>query len=129
MQGYTRSFNASFSNNNISTISYPIGRKNWNIQNSICQIRNLDHTFSFSVCGYPTHFTCDSGHCIEIDKRRDEKMDCLDESDEKHCNLIDIPPSYSRPNAPESLTDTLPKTIKIQIHIISEKNELYEYFS
>ena len=118
MQGYTRSFNASFSNDNISTVSYPIGRKNWNLQDTICQIRSFEHSFTISVCKYPTEFTCDSGYCIEIDKRCDEKMDCLDESDEKHCNLIEIPPAYRRSNAPESPTDS-PMTIKIQSRIIS----------
>ena len=57
---------------------------------------------SFSISGilvsYPTEqlffqcksleFTCDNGLCIDLDKRCDNVFDCLDSSDEDHCEAL-----------------------------------------
>ena len=118
-QGYVSSFNASYSKDGVSTVSYPIGRHNWDMQDMLCQVKDSEFPLSISFCGYPSHFSCDSGHCVDMNKRCDEKMDCNDGSDEKHCHLIDIPSSYSRPDAPDSPVGNIPLTIDMQNRIIS----------
>lgn len=118
-EGYPSSFEASFTQNDLSTVSYPIGRNNWKYQDTICQVNDFQYLMSLSVCDFPNQFSCTSGHCIDINKRCNEKMDCEDGSDEEMCKLIEIPSSYSRANAPDSPTENLPMMITIRNRIIS----------
>ena len=37
-------------------------------------------------CG-PTRLFCKSGECIEVDKRCDGRVDCVDASDEANCAI------------------------------------------
>ena len=37
-------------------------------------------------------FTCDSGHCVPMGKRCDQKLDCGDMSDEAECRLLQVHP-------------------------------------
>ena len=117
--GYPQNFIAYFSKNEFTTITHPIGRKKWFYQDKLCQVKDSRYSFSISICDYPTQFTCNSGHCIDISKRCDEKADCLDKSDEDLCHLINVPLSYNRANAPESSIDGSPLEIKIQSRIIA----------
>ena len=118
-EGNPPSFEASSNQNELTTLSHPIGRTNWSYQDPICQVTDVNYTFTFSNCGIPSHFTCDSGHCVDIQNRCDEKVDCLDGSDEELCNLIEIPSSYSKANAPDSPLENSPMIIKIYNRIIS----------
>ena len=117
--GYRSSFEASLNHNDLRVVSHPFGRTNWNYQDTLCQVKNLEYLFSVSVCGFPTQFTCNSGHCVDMHLRCDEKVDCLDGSDEEFCNLIEISSSYSRANAPDSPLEYMPMMIKIKNRIIS----------
>ena len=58
---------------------------------------------TLSVCDFPDQFTCNSGDCIDIFKRCDNKKDCGDGSDEKSCQFMRIPPSYEKSLPPENL--------------------------
>ena len=82
------------------TSSHPIGRKRWTIQGPACKTFKNGQILSISVCDMNTQFTCNSGHCINIDNRCDETRQCIDGSDELSCELVNIPPSYSVSNAP-----------------------------
>ena len=114
-----RDFEAYFSKNEFTTISHPIGRKEWFLLDKVCLVKDSNHSFAISICDYPTQFSCNSGHCIDITMRCDEKTDCLDKSDEDLCHLINVPPSYNRANAPKSPIDGSPLEIKIQTRIIA----------
>ena len=67
--GYPQNFEATFNKSEFTTISHPLGRKNWNFEDKLCQVKDTNYPFSISVCDYPTQFTCKSGHCIDISKR------------------------------------------------------------
>ena len=67
-----------------------------------------------SKCNFPSQYTCNSGHCIDISKRCNENVDCADESDENLCSLIRIPSSYNKANAPKSTKQNHPLEINIQ---------------
>ena len=41
-------------------------------------------------------FTCNDGFCISMDKRCDQRSDCVDSSDELRCNMIDLKPNYKK---------------------------------
>ena len=82
------------------TSQSPIGRKTWFVQDALCKSNDPNHTVTISNCNFPSEFTCNSGHCIDIKYKCDETEQCIDGSDETFCDLIHIQPSYNRANAP-----------------------------
>ena len=99
---------------------YPIGRHKWFVQDPICDINNSRHALTISFCNFPDQFTCDSGHCINLNDRCDEKKHCQDGSDEINCELVNIPPSYKLANTPKFGSEhDDPMKINIHTKIIS----------
>ena len=39
-------------------------------------------------------FTCDDGTCVEMNQRCDLQVDCPDSSDEKNCDVLQVPDDY-----------------------------------
>ena len=39
-------------------------------------------------------FTCDDGTCVEMNQRCDLQVDCPDSSDEKNCDVLQVPSDY-----------------------------------
>ena len=79
----------------------PIGRNLWNwyetsCKNSALEMRNL----TLSKCTIGEQFTCNSGHCVDMAHRCDNKVDCTDRSDEKECARVDIPEEYEKDDPP-----------------------------
>lgn len=56
----------------------PIGRRQWNASKLL-----------LTICDR-SQFTCDSGHCVEINKRCNMHADCEDKSDESQCSLVKV---------------------------------------
>lgn len=116
--GFPLNFNAEFSPSKFTT-KYPVGRNQWIVNDAVCDVEDKLEALTLSNCNFPTQFTCDSGHCIDISKRCDEQKDCLDGSDEKLCSLISIPPSYNKVNAPEPNIENVPLQINMHPTVIS----------
>ena len=57
--------------------------------------------FTFSVCNFPSEFTCDSGTCVDIFKRCNNRKDCDDGSDEDNCTMLRLSHSYDKSTPPE----------------------------
>ena len=97
----------------------PIGRNKWLLTELPCGIEDEMKSMTLSACNFPAQFTCDSGHCIDINKRCDEVKECFDGSDEQSCLLIDVPSSYNPANQPTSSIESNPLTISFQSKILS----------
>ena len=84
----------------------PIGRFQWHVQDDNCGMNEYAY-LTMSKCILGEEYTCDSGHCIDWEKRCDNVKDCEDNSDEKNCTLIMIPTSYRKidPPTPKDITD------------------------
>ena len=106
------------SNSRAST-KYPIGRKTWFIDDPLCEVDGRRHNLTFSICNFPYAFTCNSGHCIDLNKRCDEQKDCLDGSDEEVCDLLSIPSSYNRANAPKAPIEKDSLEIEMNIQVVT----------
>ena len=49
---------------------------------------------SINACDDRKEFNCEDGSCIPIERRCDSKFDCVDGTDERTCDMIDIPNFY-----------------------------------
>ena len=99
-----RHFKMELSVNEFSA-KYPIGRKSWFVKNPDCETDSPEHPMTFSVCDVPLEFTCDSGSCVDIEKRCDGKKDCIDGSDEYKCKFVNILGAYDNGIAPEPTSE------------------------
>ena len=80
-----------------------IGRNMWELRDANCNIKKKTLlSLTLSVCKFGQEFTCNSGHCVQIFQRCNHKKNCFDGSDEENCDLVKIPMSYRKINAPDS---------------------------
>ena len=93
------SYTAILLRNHYSRI-YHIGRHHWHVNMPSCGYEDPIRKLTLSTCNFGKEFTCDSGHCINLDYRCDEIEDCSDGSDESNCHLVDIPSSYVKHHPP-----------------------------
>jgi hypothetical protein len=111
---------------NISSATYPIGRQKWHMEDPSCDHVDRMKTLTLSQCYIETEFTCDSGDCIEIEKRCNGNRECADGSDEQKCNMMYLPDSYQRKDAPPRLEENhdLELVLKVDVMKIDLINTL-----
>ena len=66
---------------------YPIGRKNWFLDDRKCDLNDAQHDLTLTSCS-EVEFTCTDGTCIPLKYRCDLKADCADRSDEEDCTKV-----------------------------------------
>lgn len=112
------------SNTTLATVSfssfsdYPIGRKRWMVQNTLCD-RPKDTTIelSLSYC-LDSQFTCANGDCISKEERCNSQDDCIDLSDENDCFLVQLPSSYRVGRPPESMEEGTAAKLSSAVQIL-----------
>ena len=85
----------------------------------ICGLQNgAEHVLTLSDC-HPNKFTCDSGHCIDLDKKCDSVVDCVDRSDELNCEFLLVKQNYTNDKLPlKSAEDTMKVTKKSMVVVL-----------
>lgn len=66
-------------------------------------------------------FTCDDGSCITSKKHCNLILDCPDHSDEKGCDVVLFPHTYSPKHPPHSTTET-PFLLNLSLNVSSVRN-------
>ena len=85
----------------LNVTNYPIGRNDWDWADEACGSVNVKKkSFAFSPCRFGEEYTCDSGECVDMEKRCDAIYDCDDASDEEKCDHVEFPGTYIKSNAP-----------------------------
>jgi hypothetical protein len=111
-------FNAKIISKKFSTI-IPVGRYNWYINDARCKYDQRKSELTLSKCKFGTQFTCDSGHCVDLNHRCDGVVDCSDESDEEDCYLINTPPSYRKDDPPKPMTNANASHLQTSVEVIN----------
>ena len=70
---------------NASKESYLLGKHNWTMESNYGCVDEQPYTTTLTLTGCKEHgeFTCDNGHCIQMEERCNQLVDCQDGSDEK----------------------------------------------
>ena len=108
------------------------GSNTWTFHNDSLDCSESDtytRSLTLTACG-EDEFTCNTGKCINMDKRCDSREDCPDRSDELECKLVHRPEGYNKFLTPVS---SLPNhrviiNITVDIENILEIDELKEKF-
>ena len=101
--------------------NYPVGRTNWIGTYEDCQLRNEEIMLTISTCNMDTFFTCNSGHCIDLEKYCNTQLDCDDGSDEDDCKNIILTDKRYSINDPPTLEKTN-ENFLINVEIIQFDN-------
>ena len=74
------------------TAALPLGIHRWNFTDEKCTDPHREYDMNLHLAvTQPGTFCCDDGLCIDSELRCDVKKHCTDSSDEKNCDLIQLP--------------------------------------
>ena len=99
--------------------TYPLGRKKWTVVKDKCNTGGgtEDLFLTFSPCR-GNEFTCDSGNCVPMENRCDQKEDCKDVSDEKNCLIVIVnPKKYLKDKPPPALPGKKKVDVKVRVDL------------
>ncbi|XP_023338843.1 uncharacterized protein LOC111709412 [Eurytemora carolleeae] len=101
-----------------SSVTYPVGRFTWNIENDACTInKDAALTLTLTNCA-EDEFTCDNGNCVSMEKRCDLVSDCLDISDEKNCKIVVMDATkYLQDKPPEAAPGEKTVTVSVSVNV------------
>ena len=102
----------------------PIGEKTWMIHVQENQLRQLKLTHCKE-----NEFTCGNGECIDLLKKCDVKIDCIDASDEQNCQILDINKSIYQKQLPPLTSTGLEIKIGMDLIYIHQIDELNMKFN
>ena len=100
--------------------TYPLGRKQWSVFNDKCNTKGgMEVLFlTFSPC-QEDEFTCESGNCVPMGNRCDQKEDCMDVSDEKNCLTVFVDPKkYLKDKPPPALDGEEKTEVKVRVDLL-----------
>ena len=101
-EGWTILDEDSKSLSNTSSLDFPLGKVGWSGEE--CEDRQGSGSRTMLLHLYadqPGHFCCDNGFCMDSKLRCDFKQHCVDNSDEKNCELITVSPDYRLDRPPQ----------------------------
>ncbi|XP_076058656.1 uncharacterized protein LOC143035676 [Oratosquilla oratoria] len=100
-------------------LDFPIGRQNWQLESPICKQESGKRVLSLSSCAL-NQFSCSDGSCIPFGSRCDLKFDCLDDSDESQCEIVNFPEDYRSKLPPRPVSNlALPISINVSMDTIN----------
>ena len=103
-----------------NVLTFPVGRLQWEVYDPECGILEAQRKqLSLSKCKVGQQFTCHSGACVDLQKRCNQIIDCVDGSDEHGCKLVQLPATYRKVQPPEPIDHSNPLYVTTFVQIIS----------
>ena len=96
-----------------SHASFILGKQNWTSKGHK-QGDNFVTELKMSGC-QKGEFTCNSGKCITMEERCNQKFDCRDESDERNCRVLVLNDGYNKRLPPKNTGDSVDVNVSMDI--------------
>ena len=87
----------------------------WEVNDTTCGRDDVLTQLTLSACSSSEYFTCDYGECVQLPARCNGTLECLDESDEHDCSMVQVDETYMKAMPPELPGGVNPLNISLQI--------------
>ena len=116
--------------------TFALGKHKWNITNDRKCSAGKPWIQQIKLTGCEDgQFTCDNGHCVLMEQRCDQVVQCKDKSDERNCQIMTLEESYNKIVPPiTTVSDTnftvVPVDVNISLNLLKivemeeEKNKI-----
>ncbi|XP_063851371.1 uncharacterized protein LOC135094854 [Scylla paramamosain] len=96
----------------------PVGVRTWEVEGDRCREKEVQ--LLLTSCGHE-EYTCDDGSCVARTDRCDQRVQCPDQSDEKGCSVVLLPPGYSPSLPPPPVSaSALPIALSLAVTSVRE---------
>ena len=96
--------------------SFILGKHNWTVKGSKDYKQGDQFVTELKMTGCRRgDFTCNSGECINIEERCNQKFDCSDESDERDCRLLVLNDGYNKRLPPRNIDGSVDVIVTLDI--------------